>query len=232
VKILNRLTLYVINRCEQKEWKYFDVKVKWKDCIFWKQKSIYAENVSGLMISKLWKWYVKMKEEKMFMQGKFFEKSNGYEDVKSLFLNPGTIGLCESMMTFNLGIEGDNNHRKSRGKPETIVTPIFIGKLKKNDKQIAKDTRMTIRKMIRRNGEIFYKMQKQSSDFWKFRLIKGCDNSHKTIGEIRTTGIQQLENDLNERSYSFVKRMIKKTGSWWGVTALITSFWGDLPAHG
>jgi hypothetical protein len=107
------------------------------------------------MISKLWKWYVKMKEEKMFRQGEFFEKPDGKENVKSLFLDPGLMRSCKSMIMFNLGTEGDNNHRKSRGNPETIVTPKFIGKLNKNDKQIAKDTGKTIRKAIRRNRKHF-----------------------------------------------------------------------------
>jgi hypothetical protein len=88
-EIIDSVIDYIISRKEQKEWYYFDAKGKWKDddMMLWRQYSFFGEKTSGMMMSKLWKWYMKFKSSNFKFKKLFLENSDGYIKIDELSYN-------------------------------------------------------------------------------------------------------------------------------------------------
>jgi hypothetical protein len=56
-QMIEKSIIYIINNEEEKEWRYFNVKGKWKDddLVLFKQMTLFDEQASGVMMMKLWK---------------------------------------------------------------------------------------------------------------------------------------------------------------------------------
>jgi hypothetical protein len=190
-EVLNRITVYAINKIEQKECDYLDAKGKWIDEMLWEQNRIYGEKTSGMMLAKLWKWYVKFKSSNFKFRKQFLEDFDGYEKIRSLFCDFILEESEESMQGFNFKTVGDNSYIKSRSKSETTATPILTGKLKKKDDSIdmndkgVEQHRRNLKVKSLKQPMVCKGLPREPGNGGTFKLIMEMfDNSYKIIGAI------------------------------------------------